>query len=731
MILVSVNDAGIAGDLHSYDPVISDDGDVVAFTSVASTLVPGPATTASGIFVREIAAGRTTRITPPGPASPVSYTSPSMSGDGRRIVYHEVNVARPSIFGAVLYDRSTGVTRGLFPFLSTVQLLDATGQRVFLYDPFAQRFLRQAVDLGSSESFGLGTAPSGATGGPLVVSPSGRYAVGGSFQVFLDMDLQTETSGFHNFAAPMLAAAFDRQDRWLVFASQASTLLPGSADNNGVADIFVTPVAEMKDLADNDTDIFWISFYGTPQDGGDSDGDGVTNAAEYAAGTHPTASFRRFLAEGATGSFFTTSVALANPDPTNSASVLLTFAKGDGTQVRHSVSVPPLREQVVAVGGIPGLEAADFATTIESNLPVAVSRTMAWDTLPLLDRTRGYGMHAEGAVAAPAAAWFLAEGSTVLDFDLFYLLYNPQATTTHATVRFLRPGGAVTTRTYDLPARSRTTIYVNTIAGLEETDVSGDIAADAPIIVERAMYRSRAGQPFELGHASVGVTALATQWFLAEGATGPFFDLYVLIANPSNTAASIDAHYAKPDGSVVTRQYTVPANGRFSVFVDAIAGLENTPVATTITSTNSVPVVVERAMYWPGGFFDYYEGHSSAGSTVTARRWLVASAENDGTQGGQTFVLIANTSSVAGTATIRVLPTPHVAQAKPLDPVTVALPPNSRTTVPIAGFFGSFGVLVESAGTTPVDLVVESAVYRDAGGITWSAGANALATPLP
>ena len=43
-------------------------------------------------------------------------------------------------------------------------------------------------------------------------------------------------------------------------------------------------------------------------------------------------------------------------------------------------------------------------------------------------------------------------------------------------------------------------------------------------------------------------------------------------------------------------------------------------MATTLTSTNGVPIVAERAMYWPGGFFDYYEGHSSAGSTTTALR---------------------------------------------------------------------------------------------------------------
>ncbi len=34
------------------------------------------------------------------------------------------------------------------------------------------------------------------------------------------------------------------------------------------------------------------------------------------------------------------------------------------------------------------------------------------------------------------------------------------------------------------------------------------------------------------GHESAGVTAPSTTWFLAEGATGPFFETFILLANP-------------------------------------------------------------------------------------------------------------------------------------------------------------------------------------------------------
>ena len=104
----------------------------------------------------------------------------------------------------------------------------------------------------------------------------------------------------------------------------------------------------------------------------------------------------------------------------------------------------------------------------------------------------------------------------------------------------------------------------------------------------------------------------------------------MLIANPGDDRRARSRRASPgPTAATVTRSYTVRAHSRFSVYVDGIPGLENTSVATTMTSTNGVPIVVERAMYWPGGFFDYYEGHSSAGSTTTALRWVVAGAESN------------------------------------------------------------------------------------------------------
>ena len=171
------------------------------------------------------------------------------------------------------------------------------------------------------------------------------------------------------------------------------------------------------------------------------------------------------------------------------------------------------------------------------------------------------------------------------------------------------------------------------------------------------MYMTNGGQPFGAGHESAGVTAPALSWFLAEGATGAFFDMFVLIANPDPTqhgdgAGDLPArqrHDADQDlrgGAVepahdLRRRRAVPT-GRPRL-------LANAAVSTILTSTNNVPIVVERAMWWPGGAQGpWYEGHNSPGATTTGTVWALAEGEVGGSSGASTYILVANTGAAAG-----------------------------------------------------------------------------------
>jgi len=357
--------------------------------------------------------------------------------------------------------------------------------------------------------------------------------------------------------------------------------------------------------------------------GGDADGDGRPNLTEYREGTHPKGFHTGYLAEGATSSFFDMSIAVANPTA-SVANVLLRFLSANGTTRTQYVSVPPLARRTVDPNDVPGLENAEFSMVIESDVAVVVDRTMTWDA-------SGYGSHAETAIENPSRAWYLAEGATHSGFNLFYLVQNPNDRPALITVRYLLPAPASPmTKTYIVIAHSRFNIWVNAealtdpaLAPLAATDVSAVITADDPIIVERAMYLDSGGVFFGAGHESAGVTATATRWYFAEGATGPYFDLFLLFANPSDRNADVDVIYLLPTGETVTKNYGVTGNSRRTVWVDLEdPRLADTAVSAQVTSINGVGIVVERAMWWPGTAEYWSEAHNSPGVIPADREYL-------------------------------------------------------------------------------------------------------------
>ena len=498
----------------------------------------------------------------------------------------------------------------------------------------------------------------------------------------------------------------------------------------------------LRQIGDNDSDgngLFdgWAEFYGLaaadPQGapGADPDGDGVSNLAEQAAGTHPRGSVTRYLAEGAVNAFFETEIAVFNPAMTG-AHVLLRVQLDGGGEVAWPVLVPAQSRRTVSTQVLESLTTGSFSTLIESDGPVVVDRTMRWDAT-------GYGAHAETAIEAAATTWYLAEGSTSGDFALFYLLQNPGPVAATVTVRFLRPAPlAPIDRTYTVAPRARLTIPVDNVApALANTDVSGVITSSQPIVVERSMYLNRPEQPFAAGHESAGVTAPATQWFLAEGATGTFFDLFLLIENPGTTTASVRVDYLLPSGAALTKTYAVAGQSRFTVYVDdeqfpsgsGQRSLANTAVAMRVSSTNAVPIIVERSMWWPQP--TWYEAHNAPGTTAAGTRWALAGGVVGGPSNAETYVLIANTGSAAGTARVWVYLEDGIGVGQ-----EVSLPAESRTNVAISTFAPvtvgqRFSVLVESLGPSPAPIVVERAMYDSPGGVTWAAGTAVVATRLP
>jgi hypothetical protein len=177
----------------------------------------------------------------------------------------------------------------------------------------------------------------------------------------------------------------------------------------------------------------------------------------------------------------------------------------------------------------------------------------------------------------------------------------------------------------------------------------------------------------------------------------------------------------------------IHGKSRFNIWVDyEDDALANTAVSTTVTSTNGVPIMVERAMWWPGpDASNWQEAHNSPGETTTGTRWAMAEGEDGGPRGTETYVLVANTSNFAGQVRATLL---FEDGSAPLQK-TFTVAANSRANVvPYSDFPESrgkrFGMIVESLGGQPIQIVVERAMYSNAQGVNWAAGTNAVATKL-
>jgi CSLREA domain-containing protein len=457
----------------------------------------------------------------------------------------------------------------------------------------------------------------------------------------------------------------------------------------------------------------------------------VTNLAVATAVnfTARRATFTRYLPEGATGSFWGTSISLLNAG-TTATTATMSFLLPDGTKKQIDVPMTAPGHAVIDPSTTEGLESATFSTVVESTEPLAVSRTTRWGD------QRELGAHAEQALNEPRMSWYFAEGTTGC-FDLFYLLVNPNASPAEVEITFVRRAPELPiVKRYTIGAFSRSTIRVNEEEGLSSAEVSARIEGlnGQPIVAERAMYSRCFGANWRGGHDAVASEAPSSDWFFAEGATGNFFDLYLLLANFGTQTSNVEIDYLFDNGSTLTKQYDVPAGSRVTVDVaNESPELSSAAVSAIVRAPNAAPVVAERAQWWPHGA--WYEGHVSAGVVQPGIEWQIAGAEVGGSHDAQSFLLIANTSDGPASAQVRVVFNDGTTEmlSEP-----IALGARSRTTLSLREAFPNsadrtFGVVIESLGATPAPIVAELSTYSNttgADGVTrfWGAGTNIVAT---
>ncbi len=222
---VSVTSGGGQGNGRSDLPSISRDGRYVAFFSQATNLVSGDTNGRSDIFVRDVVAGSTRRVSIPAAGGQANGDSsfPSISDNGQQVA-----------FSSAASNLVSGDGNGL--------------QDIFVRDLAAGTTSRVSVSSTGAGGNGPSIVPRISGNGDVVafVSDAANLVPGdtnGSRDVFARVRSTNTTQlvsvGVGGAPADSLSAdpALSRDGRYVAFDSSASNLVPG--DTNGFQDVFV------------------------------------------------------------------------------------------------------------------------------------------------------------------------------------------------------------------------------------------------------------------------------------------------------------------------------------------------------------------------------------------------------------------------------------------------------------------------------------------------------------
>jgi hypothetical protein len=300
----------------------------------------------------------------------------------------------------------------------------------------------------------------------------------------------------------------------------------------------------------------------------------------------------------------------------------------------------------------------------------------------------------------PTPTWYLAEGTSDYGFDTYITIENPNGKPVTAQVSYMTKTGLKTKPEFKIPPMSQ--YVVNPRSDIGATDFSTKVTCKEglQICVDRRMVWTGPGAPSQEGHASVGVTAPARTWYLAEGSSKWGFESWLLIQNPNAAVAHCQVTYMVEGVGPKTVPHDVPGNSRasFNMLNDIGAG------DASIKVVADQPIIPERAMYRN----NRREGHDSIGTTTPAYQYYLAEGTTD--WGFTTFVLVQNPNP--GTATVNVT---YMTPKGPVPQAAFTMPGNSRKTINVNSVPGMSKTDCSISVKGSVPIIAERAMYWGAG----------------
>ncbi len=324
------------------------------------------------------------------------------------------------------------------------------------------------------------------------------------------------------------------------------------------------------------------------------------------------------------------------------------------------------------------------------------------------------------AVSSGPATTTFAEGNTgstanggALTFSEKLYLFNPgTASSTVNITYYVYATGQITATTVtanETVAPGSTVVRsVNNDAGNDKF-VSIVVQANPGIVAETAISRVNAAGAQLDSDSSTGSTSLQQNWYMAEGYTGASIQEYITLFNPGNTAASTQVSYLPSDGQAPAPQaVNVPAQGRVTINVRSVYNnlVKKGSRNVAISVSSSVPIAVDRSIYWGNGSGSAKYGYS-LGPAIAAGKTSQSFAFLPTESGSQSFVTILNpgTGTASATLTLRAL------GAITLGTFSASIPAGQRYTFTVPNLLhGDQGAIVGQL-TSSLPVVAETSLY--------------------
>lgn len=417
----------------------------------------------------------------------------------------------------------------------------------------------------------------------------------------------------------------------------------------------------------------------------------ATKASYYAA-----MSSTWYLAEGTTAWGFSTYISIENPT-TDALTAKVTYMPTGADNVSETIPLPASSQTtltndhlVQVMGG-----SMDFSTRIEcpEGEPIAVDRTMSWTG----EGAASPEGHSSVGVTSPARTWYLPEGSSEWGFECWLLIQNPNNTAAECDVTYMIEGSGPRTVTHEVGANSRASFDISKDIGSKDASIK--VESNVPVIPERAMYRNGRRE----GHESIGTTAPANDYYLAEGTTAWGFTTYVLVQNPHDSATEVTITYMTPSGPKEQPSFRMDGNSRKTIRVNDVPLVSNTDLSTRVHGTQ--PIIAERAMYWNGGPDSKEACHDSIGMASPHTTFYLPDGQTS--EAGETWTLVQNPNDYDVSIEVS-----YLKAGGGTVTFTDTVPKSSRKTYNMVdkGIDGRSAVLVTSK-TTGKKIMVERAMY--------------------